>query len=154
MEANPGPSGAATEPRTHLDDGAPPVVDPMDPGTFVRLAARTVDVGLGRDDPVTIISLSGRFDDDLVRTASRHLPDHDESLVIIDVTETTVANIHVEVPSSLLEARHGSIAFVCRRRTGRRILDMVLDHQAPVFATVEDALQALVMSGNGYGRGW
>lgn len=45
------------------------------------------------------------------------------------------------------------VCLVCRRLSGRRLLARA-EVRVPVFATVEDAVQARVLHDAGYGAGW
>jgi hypothetical protein len=110
----------------------------------------------GRPDPdgVAVLRPSGCLDRRTVARIDQALADIDAAGVIIDLSEC-VLNDQQALADLLGAGGPGPVerCLVCGRLSGRRLLARA-GARMPVFATVQDAVQARVLAAAGFGSGW
>lgn len=74
--------------------------------------------------------------------------------VAIDVTDAVLGDRHALVELAAVRWPDGvAVCVVCHRLSGRRLL-IKAGLRLPVFASVQDAVQARVLEAAGFGSGW
>jgi anti-anti-sigma regulatory factor len=152
-QASQGPGGdVGTRPGAGADD---PVTGPM---PAVELEGGRVRVHLHRD--VTIVTLDGGLDADLVRTVAPTLPGAlaGADAVVLDLDQVTLLDegAFSQLAAAFDEATDGvERCIVASRLSGRMVLERWgATEDYGVFTSVADALQARTFLANGYGTGW
>lgn len=123
-------------------------VDGSAPGAD-RLATSGVGVELAVVTPAGVLDerALGALDEVVTLTPT--------TAVVVDLTDCVLTS---PATAASLDVRRwgrqpGDVCIVCRRLTARRLL-FHLGVALPVFSSVQDASQALVLGEAGYGRGW
>lgn len=106
---------------------------------------------------VVIVAPQGVFDRATVDRLDRLLQAHGETPVVIDLSESTLAD--PTMLDRLAPHRWGrtvlSTCVSCSRATGRVLLSFArLSERVAIFHHVEDAIQAAVLADAGHGGGW
>ncbi|HEX7095035.1 MAG TPA: hypothetical protein VF183_04080 [Acidimicrobiales bacterium] len=121
----------------------------------------TTDVRVELSDGIAIIAPHGVIDTgcaDLVGAALTSLDRSSALRVVVDVSDGVLQQR--SALARLMEQLHRvvlggtPVALVCRRLTGRQLLNRFRPTSIPVFASLGDALQAQRFAEAGYGPGW
>lgn len=123
----------------------------------VPVGASGVPLAVAADGPddLTVVAPVGVLDRGALTQLDEVVAQTAGSTVVIDLTDCVLAST---VTAAALDVRRwtrpaGDVCIVCRRRSGRRLLARV-GVALPVFGSLQDARQALVLREAGYGRGW
>lgn len=104
---------------------------------------------------LAVVAPTGVLDEGVLDELDELIATTPTTPVVIDLTDCVLAS---PATVAALDTRRwarqdGDVCIVCRRLTGRRLL-FHAGVALPVFGSVQDASQALVLGDAGFGRGW
>lgn len=96
-----------------------------------------------------LIAPQGALDRELARGIREPLADHDGS-IIVDLSDCIIIDPRLALRSIASRGRRGGACIVCRRRSGRRLIQALAGEDLAVYPWVADALNALASAADAW----
>lgn len=141
MTPDPGHERSATAIMVVTVERASSALPAMRPGTAPR------------DDPVLLIAPQGALDSEVARGLRELLAGHYGS-IIIDLSDCIIIDPRVALRSIASRHRRGDACIVCRRVSGRRLIQAFVGEHPAVFPRVADALDAFASAADASEFAW